>query len=225
MKKKIVLLSSALLATLIIGLTGCSKDDTTSPVVTVTGDASMEVILNDTYTDEGATATDDEDGSVSVSTSGTVDVDHTGTYTITYTATDEAGNVGSASRTVRVYNEAEIFVGTYANSYDSCSQSGAGMLSPAPVVSISETENRKVLISNFGGLGDSAKVTVKFNGLTDGSTITGNTPQFTQGAVSVTQFMPQSVIVSAVSGVTSFNIMYQWSDGVNNDVCVTQYRR
>ena len=39
----------------------------------------------------------------------------TGDYTLTYTATDAAGNVGTATRTVHVYNQAEVFEGTYPN--------------------------------------------------------------------------------------------------------------
>ena len=57
--------------------------DTTAPVITITGSASVNHEQGTTYTDEGATATDAVDGSVTVSTSGSVD-DAAGTYTITY---------------------------------------------------------------------------------------------------------------------------------------------
>ena len=46
--------------------------DTTAPVVTVTGDATVTVELGATYTDAGATATD-ASGTVTVVTTGTVD--------------------------------------------------------------------------------------------------------------------------------------------------------
>ena len=76
--------------------------DTTSPVVTVTGDNPATVELGGTYTDAGATATD-ASGDVTVVTSGdTVDPDTLGTYTITYTSTDASGNAGTATRTVNV---------------------------------------------------------------------------------------------------------------------------
>ena len=75
--------------------------DTTAPVITITGSASVNHEQGTTYTDEGATATDAVDGSVTVSTSGSVD-DAAGTYTITYSATDSAGNAATATRTVIV---------------------------------------------------------------------------------------------------------------------------
>jgi len=75
--------------------------DTTNPVVTVTGSASVTHELGEAYTDAGATATD-ASGSVSVTSSGTVDTTSVGTYTITYTSTDASGNSGSATRTVTV---------------------------------------------------------------------------------------------------------------------------
>ena len=72
--------------------------DTTPPVITVIGDNPATVELGNTYIDLGATA----DGGESVSVSGTVDVFVAGSYTLTYTATDDAGNVGTATRIVNV---------------------------------------------------------------------------------------------------------------------------
>jgi Cu/Ag efflux protein CusF len=71
--------------------------DTTAPVVTVTGNAEINVELTglaagNTYVDAGATATD-LSGTVSVVTTGSADSSTLGTYTITYTATDSSGNV------------------------------------------------------------------------------------------------------------------------------------
>ncbi|MAV65425.1 MAG: hypothetical protein CMG00_09570, partial [Candidatus Marinimicrobia bacterium] len=76
-------------------------EDTTAPVITVTGDNPASAELGVAYSDAGATATD-ASGSVDVVSSGTVDTDTLGTYTITYTSTDASGNVGTASRTVTV---------------------------------------------------------------------------------------------------------------------------
>ena len=86
--------------------TGTTKaDDTTAPVITVTGDNPATTELGDTYTDAGATATDSDGPTVeniTVVTSGTVDTDTLGEYTLTYTATDRADNVATATRTVNV---------------------------------------------------------------------------------------------------------------------------
>ena len=67
--------------------------DDQAPVVTLNGDASITIELGTTYVDQGATAFDSHDGSVSVTTTGDVDTDTVGTYIITYSATDASGNI------------------------------------------------------------------------------------------------------------------------------------
>jgi hypothetical protein len=54
------------------------------------------------YTEAGATAIDDTDGSVSVIQTGSVDTSTAGTYTISYSASDVAGNTATATRAVIV---------------------------------------------------------------------------------------------------------------------------
>ena len=81
-----------------------TSEDTTPPVVTLNGSAEMSLFVDRTYTELGATATDDSDGDItsSIVISGEVNTSKVGTYTLTYTATDSAGNSGSATRTVHV---------------------------------------------------------------------------------------------------------------------------
>ena len=81
---------------------GGGDDDTTNPVITILGSNPATVTQNSTYTDAGATATDNVDGTVNVTTSGTVNTATVGAYTITYSATDAAGNTATATRTVNV---------------------------------------------------------------------------------------------------------------------------
>ena len=76
--------------------------DTTPPVITVNGDSSVTVEVGSSYTDEGATAVDNIDGSVSVSSSSNVNTSIIGEYAVTYTASDSSGNSASATRTVVV---------------------------------------------------------------------------------------------------------------------------
>ena len=75
--------------------------DTTAPVITMVGAASMTHEQGTPFSDPGVSAADTVDGSVAVVTTGSVD-DVVGTYTLTYTATDAAGNSATASRTVVV---------------------------------------------------------------------------------------------------------------------------
>ena len=77
--------------------------DTTAPVITRIGSASINVAWGASYTDAGATATDNVDGSVTVTGSGSVNTAVPGIYTITYNARDAANNNAAAvTRTVTV---------------------------------------------------------------------------------------------------------------------------
>jgi hypothetical protein len=76
--------------------------DTTAPVITLTGSATVDVELGSSYVDAGATVSD-LSGSITPSVSGSVDTDTVGTYTITYSASDASGNEAvTVSRTVTV---------------------------------------------------------------------------------------------------------------------------
>ncbi|MDQ3075849.1 MAG: DUF5011 domain-containing protein [bacterium] len=79
--------------------------DITAPVLILNGSASISLNQGDSYTDAGATATDDLDNTVSASvqTSGSVNTSTSGTYVLTYSVSDTAGNAAtSVSRTVTV---------------------------------------------------------------------------------------------------------------------------
>jgi len=76
--------------------------DTTPPVITIIGNNPATVMQGETYTDAGATAVDNVDGSVTVTASGTVDTSTAGTYIITYTASDSKGNEATTTRVVKV---------------------------------------------------------------------------------------------------------------------------
>jgi parallel beta-helix repeat protein len=71
--------------------------DTTPPVITLNGAASMTLeCMIDSYTEPGATATDICDPDVPVIIGGdTVDTSTCGTYIVTYDATDASGNVAT----------------------------------------------------------------------------------------------------------------------------------
>ena len=80
--------------------------DTTAPVITLTGDASITLEVGDTYTEQGATATDNYDTTVTVVIGGdTVDTSTVGTYTVTYDATDANNN--AATQVIRTVNVEE----------------------------------------------------------------------------------------------------------------------
>lgn len=76
--------------------------DTTAPVITLNGDTATSQWLEMTYIEQGATAKDDQDGTVEVVITGRVDTDNAGLYTITYTAKDSTNNTATMQRTVEV---------------------------------------------------------------------------------------------------------------------------
>lgn len=78
--------------------------DTSSPVITVTGDNPYTHEVLTTYTDAGATASDTVDGNLTTSIVVTNNVDDqvSGSYTVVYDVSDSAGNTTQATRTVNV---------------------------------------------------------------------------------------------------------------------------
>ncbi len=79
--------------------------DTDTPVITLVGSDTVSIAQGATYTDLGATATDNVDGDLTANiiVTGTVDTNTVGTYTVTYNVSDAAGNTATpVVRTVTV---------------------------------------------------------------------------------------------------------------------------
>jgi hypothetical protein len=78
--------------------------DTTAPVLTLNGAASITIEAFTPFTDPGAVATDACAGDLTsaISVSGTVNNAVPGIYTLTYSVTDSSGNPTTATRTVSV---------------------------------------------------------------------------------------------------------------------------
>jgi len=80
--------------------------DTTAPVITLVGSSPVNLNVGDTYTEEGATATDNIDGDITVNIvvgGATVDTNVAGAYIVTYNVSDAAGNAAvEVTRTVNV---------------------------------------------------------------------------------------------------------------------------
>ena len=84
--------------------------DTSPPIITVLGNNPTEIEIGTSYIDLGATVEDNVNDNLGIQTLldgievNQIQIDTTteGVYTITYSATDQAGNIGTAERTVTV---------------------------------------------------------------------------------------------------------------------------
>lgn len=133
--------------------TACNREDTSSPEITLKGDATITIFVGETFNDPGVTATDldaseDEvDLTASVTKTGTVDNTKSGKYTIKYNVADEAGNAAvEKSRDVIVKHKNSTIQGLYSAS-ESCTGVPSGAFNCTVTNGSSETA---ISISNFG---------------------------------------------------------------------------
>lgn len=94
-----------------LGTDVTSKDsvgiaDNEAPKITLNGKEKVIVAINSKYNEANVVATDNVDGNISnkVVIKGDVDTSKIGTYELTYEVKDEAGNIATAKREVKVCN-------------------------------------------------------------------------------------------------------------------------
>lgn len=78
--------------------------DETKPVIKLNGSSSITVTTNTTYTEKGATSTDNCDtlNNDNIKITSNVNTKKEGTYNVKYSISDNAGNTATANRTVKV---------------------------------------------------------------------------------------------------------------------------
>lgn len=146
--------------------------DETAPKIVLDGDTNMKHILNQTFTEPGYSAFDDEDGDITESVEVTsLDVNTAGIQYITYTAKDAEGNVAEAVRTVTVYNQMEVMAGNWIGEY----------VFPYPSIdkkeyidsiSPSTDSNMKIIFKDFAGNNNAnLEGTVMLSGVPDAPAI------------------------------------------------------
>ncbi len=107
--------------------TPSGNQDTIAPVITLTGESTITLSLGASYTEQGATAIDDVDGTINVNYSGDVDIKFPGSYTITYTATDAAGNIATITRIITILDAVAntgVLTDLVGVNYETATQSG-----------------------------------------------------------------------------------------------------
>lgn len=84
--------------------------DVTAPVITLTGNTSVDLTVGDQYNEAGATCVDETDGAIPVTITGTVNTHVADTYTLYYDCQDNSGNPAiSETRTVVVSEPAVTY--------------------------------------------------------------------------------------------------------------------
>lgn len=232
MKTKISILTLAVITTTTLMFTGCGVDDLSTPTIVLDGDDPMIVDLGGSYTDPGFTATDDEDGDISANVvvdDTDVNTDEIGEYEVSYTVTDDAGNVGTTTRIVRVVMTKAAYAGIY-NVHEICDMDGDGIYGEAGVpyeindyvVTISSGGDPDELIfENFGAYGVEVVVPVFFQGdlndelIVDDYNLPGTTIYFNA----------DGVITTGEVGITEFDFDYTAQDGAVIAPCQAQFEK
>ena len=147
---------------------GQSLVDTTLPVITLLGENPVNIEVGKTYTDDGATSTDNYDGDItsSIVVTGTVDTDTLGTYVLSYNVSDSSSNDGvTVTRTVNVVETLsyENYILSQFKVFPNPSEDYINIVSPFTVLNIDiydingksvlkSKENNKELIINISKL-------------------------------------------------------------------------
>jgi len=181
--------------------------DTTAPVITLNGSKSITVNWGSTYSDAGATATDNLDTIVNVTTTGTVNTAKPGVYTLSYNAADAANNTATpVTRTVTVSIANSTTVG--ADGYSPLLRYALGANKPtdtvqAPVTSATSTTLSITAVVRV----DDATLTIGAEAATDLSASNGATGSWGQGGnVTVTDSLDQTGVTSGIMKRKVFSI-------------------
>ena len=84
------------------------RTDTVSPIITLTGSNNITIYTGQTYTELGATATDNLDISIPIIITGTVNILQVGVYVLRYTAIDSYNNQSFVTRTVNIILDTQL---------------------------------------------------------------------------------------------------------------------
>jgi hypothetical protein len=215
MKKQVFALAAVAMIAGTVTFTSCAKEDTVAPVITITGGNSITQNLpassgGGTWTNPTATATDDEDGTITaINVSGTVNPNLAGTYTLTYTCSDAAGNTATETVTVNIVNEAQFLSGTYDADSDQCQQSPINPYDGDVVVSTSV--NNSLTFNDFGGFGNSVNVAGTRSG---SNSITVNAQ-----ALDATANLLSCMMTYSTTPATVINYTYTWTDSQVTESC------
>lgn len=147
---------------MIVFFVSCKKEGNTIPDIILLGNDTLSLQLNDTWTDTGFVAADNEDGDISdrVVVTGTVNTTQVNWYPIEYSVTDNAGNQCVVKRNVCV--RADSLQGNYrVNAIVTGTNEGNYTYN---VTVLAQSEYNYLQISNFCDLGNTVKLRFSIQG-------------------------------------------------------------
>ena len=186
--------------------------DTTAPIITLNGYATVNHQLATPYTDAGATASDNYYGDVTndIVIANSVNVDVAGTYTVTYNVSDENNNAATeVSRTVNVVETA---------SYTPAVESGSGNFEESKYLKVGNTY---FVFGNFSNadLYSTIKINIPTSTVFSNSNeVNGVISGFTLGMMGLPG-MEESVggYIEAVPGTNQVNLSARGAHGTTFD--------
>ena len=179
--------------------------DTTAPIITLNGYATVNHQLATPYTDAGATASDNYYGDVTndIVIANSVNVDVAGTYTVTYNVSDESNNAATqVSRTVNVVETA---------SYTPAVESGSGNFEESKYLKVGNTY---FVFGNFSNASLDSPIKINIPTLTvfsNSNEVNGVISGYMMGMESVGGY------IEAVPGTNHVNLSARGAHGMTFD--------
>ena len=176
--------------------------DNIKPVISLVGNSTVTINKGSTYSDAGATVTDNIDTTVTVTTTGSVNPNIVGTYTITYNAIDSSGNAATVTRTVNVIDvKAPVITILGSNP---ATVSGGGTYSDAGATAVDDVDGdvtSKITTTSTVNTNKLGTYTVTYN-ISDKA---GNTATLSRTVNVVDNILPTVTGVSVPTNWTSGN--------------------
>lgn len=212
MKKSFLSISALILTGGIFLFSGCAKDDTTAPDITLKGDASMTIFTGETFTDPLATAADEKDGDLTskIVVTGTVDKTLAGTYTLTYAVVDAAGNPATeVIRTVIVKHKNTTIAGNYSTT-ETCNFGNVDAYNATITAGTGNTID--ITFGNFGNYTNTVNV--------DG-TVAGTTGQ----TITIPSKVYQGLTISGTGTVNAAGTVITITYSSGTDTCTSTWTK
>ena len=205
------------LFSLVAIISACKKVDKTPPVIVVL-DPDYRVALGGTYREQGAIATDKEDG---VLDSSLIMIDATGFgsdsigfYLVQYYVSDAAGNEDSTTRTVAVYARTVDYAGSWSVR-DSCD---SVLTNYSVTMDVDPLDSTRLLVSNWRNRGTTYTVPLQiFGKLGNAISVNDTLPDFT--------YVGNTVLLYGNLDQFAFDLTFDEIDTVSVLSCTSQYRK